>query len=101
LGDRRPEDHFTQRYGLDRPNDLVLSRVLEDVAGRTGAQGGEYGIVVIEHRENKDARRSARSRKNRSRVDPVHLGHVDVHHHDIRSFLLGDLDRFAPRGGTS
>src|SRR5258708_3332689 len=55
LGDGWTEDGFAAAYSPDGSEDLVLVGILEDVSARTGTQGCEDGMVVLEHGDDQDA----------------------------------------------
>src|SRR5262245_30858226 len=58
-------------------------------------------LVELEGREDDDARRRRRIRGHdpARRLDPVHLGHLDVHEHDVGPRVLDERDARGAVGG--
>jgi len=70
-------------------------RVLEQEAAGAGAQRGDDVIVEPEGGEDQNAL----ARQLSGRLDAVHLGHADVHEHDVGGVLLGCRDGLGSGAG--
>ena len=77
-------DHATSGRGLaDRVEDLVGIGVLQDVAGGAGDQHLPDGVLIVDAGKGDDADLREGRLQQACRLDPVHLGHPDVHQHDV------------------
>ena len=98
-GGARPEDGLTTGDAAQDRGDLVFIGVLEQVAACAGTHRGQQQLVVLEHREHDDADRRVGGGDAAGRLDPVELGHAQVHDDEIGGELIGELDDFVSVGG--
>ena len=84
--------------GPDRCRDLFGLRVLEDVAGGTGLEGGGDLVLLDEARHRDDLRLGALGLDSADRGDAVHVRHQEVHEDDIRREPAGQGDALAAVG---
>ena len=75
---------LTARHGFHDPNNLCLVGALEDIAPRTRSQCGKDRIVVLKHRHDDDTNMRTGLHNLSCRLDPVDLGHLQIHQHNIR-----------------
>ena len=101
LLDGRVEVGVSVGDGADRAFDLFGARVFGEVAVRAGLQGGEERVVVGVGGEHEHVRVGQRGADRACRLGAVHLGHAQVHEHDVGAQLAGEVDGFdAVRGGA-
>ena len=99
LGDRRREQGVS---GGDRPHrgdQLLGGVVLEHEAAGPDAQRLVDVLVQVERREDQDARVGVGREDAPRRLEPVELGHADVHQHDRGMEARGLADRVEPVAG--
>jgi hypothetical protein len=68
---------------VDRRDELLRRGVLEQEAARAGAQPVVDVLVEIDGREDEDARGGFHRREAPGRLEPVDVGHPDVHQRDV------------------
>ena len=66
------EQRLAAVHGADRPHELGRPDVLEQVAGRAGAHGGQHLVVVEEAREHDHARGGRAAAMRARRLHAVH-----------------------------
>ena len=108
---QRHDDH---RLGADRrrqsvtkapasrPDPQPLQRrraqvLLVDVRRRARGGGVQREVRRVVRRAQEDDGRGVRLEDAARRLDAVHLGHVDVHQHEVRLERRGELDRLCAR----
>ena len=97
--DRRREERLAGSDDLDRRDELLGRRVLEQEPAGTCAQRLVDVLITVERGEHQDARRLAAG--DAVRDDPprgletVELGHADVHQHDVGTERPDQVDRVA------
>jgi hypothetical protein len=69
-----------------------LGRSFELVAVGSGAKGGEDGFVVFVHRHHEDVDVLCLLDDLACCLDPVQVGHVEVHYDDVRGERACQLD---------
>ena len=92
------EQRLAGRDDAHRGEQLVGQRVLEQETAGACTQRAVDVLVEIERGEDQHARRDARVRDRARGFQPVHLGHADVHEHDVGAFARHDLHCLDPVG---
>jgi hypothetical protein len=82
-GDRGRQHGLALVDDVDRRYELLRRGVLEQEAARAGAQPVVDVLVEIEGREDEDARGGFHRREAPGRLEPVDVGHPDVHQRDV------------------
>ena len=82
----------------DRGREVVGLGVLEQEAARAGLDRGGDAVLVDEAREGDDLDRGVPGLDLGRGGDPVHLGHQQVHDHDVRCQFGGRRQRRQPVG---
>jgi hypothetical protein len=77
-----PEDDAAVGHRVDRPHDLRLVGALHQVAASTRLDRGEHRLVVV-HGQHQHRCRRMGGGDQAGCLHAVHLGHVEVHHHDV------------------
>src|SRR5829696_2615862 len=90
--DPRSGEELTARDGANAANDLVDRRVLDDVAGRTGADRVEDRRVVGGDGEYQHTRVGPRGEQTPSCLDAGDARHLEVHEDDVRLTQRVELD---------
>ena len=101
LGDRRRQERVAVGHRADGGEELLGRVVLEDEAAGPDAQRLVDVLVEIERRQDQDAGRPVGGQDPPSGLQPVELGHPDVHEHDARLQAGGLLDGLAAVGGLT
>ena len=91
-GESRASPPWTTRIASSEP---FARGVLEQEAGRSGAQRAEDVLVEVERGQHEHARPrlDAGGGQTRRGLDAVHAGHADVHQDHVRPQVVGALDR--------
>ena len=94
-GDGRRQERVTAGHDADAGDEIGGGRSLEQEAARACAQRFVHVLIDLEGREHQHSRGvlPAESGDLPGGLQPVHLGHLDVHEHDVRIELLRELDR--------
>ena len=97
---RRRQQRLALRDDPDARGELLGRDVLEQEPGRAGAQRLVDVLVEVEGGEHQDAHRVLAGLREQPprRLDPVELGHADVHQHDVGLQPRGLLDGVEPVG---
>jgi hypothetical protein len=98
-GDRGRQHGLALVDDLDRRDELLRRGVLEEEAARAGAQPVVDVLVEIEGREDEDARGGLHRREASGRLEPVDVGHPDVHQRDVGSKAPDGGHGLLPVGG--
>src|SRR4051794_18942911 len=101
LRHRRRQERVALRDHVDRSDELLGRRVLEEEPARAGAQRLVHVLVEVERRQHQDLRPAVAVDGGEDaprRLEPVELGHADVHQHDVWAQGAGLVDRLAPVG---
>ena len=77
---------------VDRVDELLGADVLEQEAARAGADRLVDVLVQVEGGEDEDARVGATCDEISGRLDPVEIGHPDVHQDHVREQTARGLD---------
>ena len=84
------------RHFLDRAEERLVRRFLEDVALRAGVEAAAEEAALAVGGEDENGALGDALGEDLRRLEAVHAGHADVHDHDVRLAALGELDcRFA------
>ena len=94
--DRRREEGVARRDGPDGGDQLLGRVVLEDEAAGSGPQCLVHVLVEVEGREDQNAGAAILGEDAPRRLEPVELGHPDVHQDHVGSKRGRLLDRFEP-----
>src|SRR5437588_1095903 len=89
---RRGEQCVTVVHRVNRRDELVRGRRLQQEPRRAGPERVDDVLVEVECREHQHANPVSALDDAPSGVDPVQPGHADVHQHDVRSRFAGTLD---------
>jgi hypothetical protein len=81
---------------MDGADQFRLVAALQQIPASTGAHRREDGVVVIEHREHQHSHMRAGLCDRAGCGDPIDLGHVQIHHDNVRLQLIDQLDRSLP-----
>ena len=81
--------------GAHRLRDLLGARLLQQVAGRSRAHRGEDLRVLDDAGQDEHLGARAGILEKLRRLDPAHLGHGQVHQHDVRAEALSLVDGLA------
>ena len=79
----RGQHRFAAGDGVDGVDDVGGCGVFEEEAAGSGAQGGEHVVVEMERGQHDDVGGSGQLVEVFGGGDPVHVGHPDVHQHDV------------------
>ena len=93
LRDRGREQRVAAGDDADRGDELLGRVVLEHEAAGAGAERLVDVLVEVEGREDEDPRGGVGGEDAPGRLEPVELGHADVHQHDGRVEAGGLVDR--------
>ena len=77
-------------HGSDK---LVARGVLQEIARRSCLDGRQYVSVGVVRRQDEDLREAISHNRLRRR-DPAHVGHPEVHEHDVGTQGGCAIDRF-------
>ena len=94
-GQRGTEHHAAGRGGPHRVVDLLGPRALEQVAGGAGPDGRQDRVVVLVHGQHDDLDVRVPPGDEAGGLDPVEVGHLDVHDDDVRLGLGDQVQRLA------
>src|SRR5919108_4613161 len=89
---------LARRDLLDRPQERLVRRFLEDVALRAGLEPATEQRPLAVGGEDEDGRLGQLLVEDLRGLEPVHAGHADVHDHDVGPAALGQRDRARPVG---
>src|SRR5271169_6551566 len=77
---------------LDRPQQRLVRRLLEDVALRARLEAAAEEAALAVRREDQHCRLRHLLRQDLRRLEPVHPGHADVHDHHVGPAALRERD---------
>jgi hypothetical protein len=98
-GDGRGEQRVAPADQPDRGDQVLGGDVLEQEPAGPGGQRRVDVLVQVERGEDDDPHRRLRGQDALGRLEPVHLGHPDIHQHDVGPVLQRRRDRLpAVRG---
>ncbi len=91
-GDGGAKEGLALGYGGDGVENFGFVGSFKDVTPRSGAHGGEEGVVVFEHSQHDDAGVGVVGQDAAGGFDAVHVGHLDVHEDDFggKGLCLGN-----------
>jgi len=98
---RRKEVNAAVLHRPDRCKQVVGGSALRDVSRRAGRQHLEEILVVLVHGQRQHHHVRAALLDAPGRLDSVHVGHRDVHQHDIGRQLLSKLQGLGARLGLT
>jgi hypothetical protein len=99
LGDTGTEHGLAPSHGEHGPMEVVRARLLEQVAVRAHAQGGEHRVGVLVHGQHEDAGVGVSGADARSGLETVHAGHAEVHQDDVGDVLAHGSERLLTVAG--
>lgn len=100
-GEGRVKNILATADAFDRLNEVVVANALEDVAGSTGANGGEEQFIFRIGREHDDAATADIGDNLAAGFDAGNPGHANVEHSDVGMPFLCLADCFFAGRGFS
>jgi hypothetical protein len=97
--DARGERRVAAGRGPDARGELVRLGVLQQVADRARVERRGDAHVVRERGEHEHRRTHAQAGDPARRLDAVDARHLEVHEHDVRLAVEGQVDRLLAVGG--
>src|SRR4029077_3950817 len=92
-GTREIDEGAAVEDGTDRGQQLDISRLLDDVAGRAGLERGLQVRRIVVHREHEHAGARRDPHQLLDRLREVGSGHGQVEQHDVRRSCLSTANR--------
>ena len=99
--ERRVDVALAARDLLDRAQQRLVRRLLEDVALRARLEAAAEQAALAVRGEDEDGGVGHLLGEDLRRLEPVHAGHADVHDHDVRAAALGERDGGLAVGGLA
>ena len=100
-GDLGCEQGVAGHHGADPGDELLRRGALEQEAAGAGPDRVVDVVVEVEGCEHEDLRAGIAAEQVARGLEPVELGHPDVHQHEVRRELARALQRLAPVGGLA
>lgn len=88
------EHGISSGHALHSSDDIGWLGSLDGVAAGAGAHCGQHRSVVVEHREHEDSYLWRSGEDPARRLNPVDVGEVHIHDHDIGLEGKGKIGRF-------
>src|SRR6266540_4879832 len=101
LGDGRVQQALALAHGPNGPDQFAPLDLLQDIAGGSGHDRGEEGVVVGERGQNQDLDLWAAGLDLSSGLDPAPVGEAHVHDYDVGTSALGLFDRVTHGAGLA
>ena len=98
---RRVDEALAADDLVDRPQQRLVRRLLEDVALRAGLEAAAEQAALAVGGEDQDGGLGDLLGQDLRRLEPVHAGHADVHDHDVGPASLGQRHRRRAVGGLA
>jgi hypothetical protein len=100
-GHARGDDGVAVGDGPDGPDELERQDVLQDKTAGAEAERPERVLIQVEGRQDQDARMRFGRNDRSGRLNPVHAGHPDIHHDDVRVAAANEIERGRAVGGLA
>ncbi len=100
-GDAGSEDGLAPGHRPDRQQHLFLVRAFEQVAAGAGPHGGEYRVIVFDHRDDQDAGIRGFLQDPAGSFYATRLRHTEIHQDHIRQEFRRQSYHLSPIRGFS